>query len=317
MNCEEYLPLISGHLDGENSEIEERRLQEHLKTCEACRALLSQMERNDALLKDSTAQPPADLTERIMRQVRKEKQSSVSRKKRWIPVAFSGVAAAALLGLVFWGKLPVLNPSKDAGAPAEEAELIETRTTAAATEEACGNTQTDGAALAESTHVSSIMPMETEALFRFDDPKDTSLAVGYSGLPAYYRAPAESVSGGSGKRSNPLHYVPSAPMLIVWNVDDLDALADFAPEAPHEYTPLTANAVPSLYERYQAVIPFLRDFDQLYPADGYSIRLYTVPYETMMSVFDECAGDFEISIYYPAQFTAPDECSVVLIRVDE
>lgn len=80
MNCDEYLPLISGHLDGVNSEIEERRLQEHLETCEACRVLLSQMEQNDALLQ-SAATPPADLTDRIMNAVRKEKRTA---KKRWI-----------------------------------------------------------------------------------------------------------------------------------------------------------------------------------------------------------------------------------------
>lgn len=30
MNCNDYLPLLSGHLDGENSPEEEQRLQAHL-----------------------------------------------------------------------------------------------------------------------------------------------------------------------------------------------------------------------------------------------------------------------------------------------
>ena len=33
MNCNDYLSLLSGHLDGENSPEEEQRLQAHLAQC--------------------------------------------------------------------------------------------------------------------------------------------------------------------------------------------------------------------------------------------------------------------------------------------
>ena len=72
MNCNDYLPLLGGHLDSMNTAVEEQRLQKHLSACKHCRALLAQMEQTDALLHASKAEPPADLTARIMAQVRKE-----------------------------------------------------------------------------------------------------------------------------------------------------------------------------------------------------------------------------------------------------
>ena len=66
MKCSQIFPLLSGHLDGANSEIEERRLQQHLKTCRHCRELLARLEENDALLASQEAQPPVDLAARIL-----------------------------------------------------------------------------------------------------------------------------------------------------------------------------------------------------------------------------------------------------------
>jgi len=37
MSCERFGPLLSGYVDGELAAEERRRLEEHLKTCEACR----------------------------------------------------------------------------------------------------------------------------------------------------------------------------------------------------------------------------------------------------------------------------------------
>lgn len=44
MTCEEYRPLVSGHLDGELSPEESVRLRSHLSTCPDCRNELLQME---------------------------------------------------------------------------------------------------------------------------------------------------------------------------------------------------------------------------------------------------------------------------------
>ena len=103
MNCDESPLLISGHLDGTNTEAEEKRLREHLKTCEDCRRLLTQMEENDRLLREDRPEVPADLKDRIMKEVRKGKKS---KKPFYISIAASGLAVAAMLTLVFLGKGP-------------------------------------------------------------------------------------------------------------------------------------------------------------------------------------------------------------------
>ncbi len=65
MNCDSYISLLSGHLDGINTSAEEEQLQAHLKNCENCRTLLNVMQQNDALMRDSVAEPPADLNRLI------------------------------------------------------------------------------------------------------------------------------------------------------------------------------------------------------------------------------------------------------------
>lgn len=296
MNCEEYLPLISGHIDGANSEIEERRLQSHLNTCESCRALLAQTEQNDALLRSSVATPPPDLTARILREVRSEKQSP--RKKRWIPIAASGLAAAALLSLVIWGKLPLMPVASKDAAIIEEPKT-ESVTLSAAQQKFSENGLSYSDTAAE-------VPADTESIAEYD----TDLA-----LPEYGAFPAETAAGTTEKR-NPTRYTPSAPMMIIWNAEELDALTGLDVIAPDESTPLTATPVPSLYARFRAIVPLIRDFDLISPDDGYVLKVYTVPYETMMAAFSESAGVYENAIYYPAGFTTPDECSVVLINFE-
>ncbi len=98
MQCDHnYLPLLSGHLDGSNSEAEEKRLEKHLKSCRHCRGLLQSMEENDLLLTQSIAAPPADLTARIMRAVEQEPKKKSSRKRYYFSTAVAGLAAAAVL----------------------------------------------------------------------------------------------------------------------------------------------------------------------------------------------------------------------------
>ena len=47
MTCEDALVLLSGHLDGENSEEEEAQLSAHLRQCPACRELLAAFQAAD------------------------------------------------------------------------------------------------------------------------------------------------------------------------------------------------------------------------------------------------------------------------------
>ena len=114
MKCNQILPLLSGHLDGANSEIEERRLQQHLKTCRHCRELLARLEENDALLASQEAQPPADLTNRIMSQIRKEEKKPRLGKRFIVSTAATGLAAAALLAFVVWSNVSLPKSSDSA-----------------------------------------------------------------------------------------------------------------------------------------------------------------------------------------------------------
>ena len=117
MQCSNYISLLSGHIDGRNSEVEERRLQQHLQACKHCRALLEQMERTDAALHESKQEPPADLTARIMAQVRKEPKQKNSHKRAIFSIGAAGLAAAALLAFVFFGDLKLPELSSDENAP--------------------------------------------------------------------------------------------------------------------------------------------------------------------------------------------------------
>lgn len=102
MNCESYLELLSGHLDGENTSEQERALEAHLQKCPACRARLAAMRENDEILREPRETFPAPQLEHLG-----------ARKSRRMPPMrrlWTGAATiAAVLALVFFvgrGLLP-------------------------------------------------------------------------------------------------------------------------------------------------------------------------------------------------------------------
>ena len=107
MTCEAYLDLISGHIDAANSAREEQLLQEHLKQCPQCRALLSALTENDDVLAALPCTPPKDLTEKIMAQVRTTPQAAAPRSHRRAWVA--ALSAAAALTVAVFAALPALS----------------------------------------------------------------------------------------------------------------------------------------------------------------------------------------------------------------
>ena len=141
MHCNDYLQLLSGHLDHTNSEKEEKRLQGHLKSCKRCRELLAQMEANDILLNDEAIVPPADLTGRIMQQVSKEPRKRRS-YRRIISYTAAGLATAAMLTLVLTGHIPSMSKSTAADETANALPYAGTALTAAEENRAA---PTDGA----------------------------------------------------------------------------------------------------------------------------------------------------------------------------
>ena len=126
MHCNDYLQLLSGHLDHTNSEKEEKRLQGHLKNCRHCRELLAQMEANDVLLNDEAIVPPADLTDRIMAQVKKEPRKRFN-YRRFVPYAAAGLATAAMLTVVLTGRFSLPTDEKVSAELPNPLESIDSR----------------------------------------------------------------------------------------------------------------------------------------------------------------------------------------------
>ena len=109
MHCEEALLLISGHLDNENTETEEARLQEHLQGCESCRQILESFRMADSGLLSLTEEAPRDLTHRVMEAIHSETKPQ-KRKNPWVTVAASAAAVALVVG-IGWFALP--KPAED------------------------------------------------------------------------------------------------------------------------------------------------------------------------------------------------------------
>ena len=279
MNCDEYLPLISAHLDGANSEIEERRLQEHLYTCEACRTLLSQMEQNDALLKSSAAVPPADLTERIMREVRKEQKASSSGKKRIISMVTSGLAVAALLGLVIWKGLPFANPSKDSASVVDAGKML----------------------------FSALDPAVTAAPEMMAEEVESPRDIENAAIPDFQTA--DGTAKGSSEKRQIVRDTPAAPVLVIWDAGTPNMLDGFDLAELPPY----ADAVPPQYPHFLTAVPMQRESGKISP-----ITLYAVSYKTMMQIYYMCADVYQQNeIYFPDEYTVHDSCRIILINTDE
>ena len=99
MTCEDALALLSGHLDGENTQEEEQALLAHLEVCDECRALLEAFEEADAGVLALEAEPPRELRRQIMEKVRRESARPKKRVKLWaVPTVAAAAVVAILLG---------------------------------------------------------------------------------------------------------------------------------------------------------------------------------------------------------------------------
>lgn len=116
MTCEEALVLISGHLDGENTEQEEAQMQAHLEVCPSCREILEALSQMDLKIQNLEVEPPTHFCENVMAAIRAE-QVPVRKKKHPIWPVLTTAAAAALLLAVGVSTLP-----KPAAQAADEAE---------------------------------------------------------------------------------------------------------------------------------------------------------------------------------------------------
>ncbi len=94
MDCRDAHPLISIYLDGEASDADRARVEEHIGTCTDCRARVDRWRRNDAVVREGLrpAQPAADLADRIVQRVGQPPITGI-RWGRWVV----RLAAAALM----------------------------------------------------------------------------------------------------------------------------------------------------------------------------------------------------------------------------
>lgn len=126
MTCEQALILVSGAVDGANTEEENRQLELHLNGCPSCQAQLKAFREIDAELAELEQEPPEGLHQSVMEQIRRE---ASPKKKKKVP-AWAGLAvAAALATVLLYPELPQSEPAtlartvSEPNAPAVQMEL--------------------------------------------------------------------------------------------------------------------------------------------------------------------------------------------------
>ena len=123
MTCETALLLISGHIDGVNTDAEEQALQAHLSECADCRAILAAYESAEAGLTELEVSPPEGFARGVMYRIGQESGTEKKPRRRFIgPGTGIGLVAAVLVLLLGTGliKLPLHAGKASEEAPAEE-----------------------------------------------------------------------------------------------------------------------------------------------------------------------------------------------------
>lgn len=111
-DCGKYRQMMSIYIDKELSAKENALFQRHLNGCASCRARLAAYETISKAAAEALEEPPAELSDQIMKNVRFfTVQTSKTGKKKPIlkPVLISTAAAAACLALVFFGVPQLFN----------------------------------------------------------------------------------------------------------------------------------------------------------------------------------------------------------------
>ena len=110
VSCDEMTELLSAALDGALSPAEQRELEDHLTRCPACRALaaaLGDIHGGFVQLEDVSA--PADLTDKVMAQVRAEtpkgSKKRIPFRPAWVRRAAGLAACLVLCAVVYQAEL--------------------------------------------------------------------------------------------------------------------------------------------------------------------------------------------------------------------
>ena len=300
MNCYDFLPLISGHIDQMNNVQEEQALQAHLASCPACREILAQMTKNDSLLNASAATPPDDLTQRIMTEVRKTQSKSKVSKTAIISAVVSGLSVAAVMALVFLGR-PMLGGFKSEELYAEAAENEAAYDAAVFYDEPeeyepAAEVGTEAAAIGETAAPAEEGLLDSDSSFgSFPETAGTYIGGSYTG-PAKRGTHTDTVSG------------LSHPVLIIWNVDaaEFPSLADFEPIQLDE---VASNEILQLPD--DIIARLSPDSAQ---GDAFTkLIAYQLPYGIMTQLITECSEKYETNVYYPPELLSEGNCIILLV----
>lgn len=125
MNCDKALEVLSAELDGMLGEAEHAELQAHLAQCADCRRVYETLRDVDAMLPETQLEPPRALHDAVMREVRAD-AAKRQQKKRWVPVAVIGAAAAAAFVLGSFGLIEMPGFSNRNQSSASLHEIVDT-----------------------------------------------------------------------------------------------------------------------------------------------------------------------------------------------
>ncbi len=111
MNCEKWDSEIALHVEEDLPRSRTRRLEEHLRSCPACRSFRNELVDTQALFKGLRDDAVGDdsltlVRDRVMTTVRTDSGTGVLPWVAWTPkwtYALAGVAAMVVVSLVLWG----------------------------------------------------------------------------------------------------------------------------------------------------------------------------------------------------------------------
>ena len=184
-SCMRYQQQISQMLDGELLAEQVQTLRAHLRTCPDCRRAYDDFLAIQAAVRDAAAEPPADLTARIMQQVRREpvtmaprtatptrpvrhtqpasirkapakpaarKRPASDRTSPLLPISVIAACLALILGATLWFA-PHRNPSSDSGTALDSSRTPTVTVSPSVKDEAEGNRKQDALPAAENEPV--------------------------------------------------------------------------------------------------------------------------------------------------------------------
>lgn len=318
MNCTDYLPLLSGHIDQMNTDREETELQAHLRSCPECRRLLSEMQQNDTLLQGSAVLPPDDMTERIMRQVRKDTKKSRVNKPAIVSAVVSGLAVAAIMTLVFWGSIRLPDKSAEALSVPTEAAALAADAVNPADEESpnidvpAEEVQTPPASEAPLAEAAESIPETAPDEEEQPTLSDTASVQNDAERSKDFSLKRDKPSDGS---ENPL----SSPLLVIWEPND-DILSLFTQYTPLQndeplFDGLSLDNSPTLLSRILQSLPSEGNSPAPKIRESHpELTAYRLSLELMNEIFSDCIGKCEVNIYYPDGDFSETDCLILLVR---